>query len=325
MNDEKNVILIKDNTVGYLLNGTSKGSVLNTSAMEEGKTFNNNIYLTTGTINDNGAFEVQTSTEPISTYKIGENSFVMGSQSAAPAPHSFSFGIQNLVSGEGSIAIGYKNSASGYGSVALGRENVAGGGHSFTYGYGNQSIGEYSYAGGLNTEAWAIGSHSEGIGTIATTQAQHVEGKYNILDTETQFLHIIGNGQDNANRSNAMTVDKNGNGWFAGKITVGEKKEKLVTTTELEKIKPKIDIVEYRLFQTNWYGDGRYPYIEDMYPSTEYLVIMEFCGDNYQGAQTYDAYTQARIVRINQGSNNFKALGTIPNIDIDVYLIIIKR
>lgn len=59
-------------------------------------------------------------------------------------------------------------------------------------------------------------THSEGYGTIASTDAQHVQGKYNYVDIEGKYAHIVGNGKSEHTRSNAHTVDWNGNGWFAG-------------------------------------------------------------------------------------------------------------
>ena len=57
-------------------------------------------------------------------------------------------------------------------------------------------------------------------------QDQHVQGTYNILDTEGsitkkgKYAHIVGNGTS-AKRSNAYTLDWDGNGWFAGDVYVG--------------------------------------------------------------------------------------------------------
>lgn len=55
--------------------------------------------------------------------------------------------------------------------------------------------------------------------TVANGRYQHVQGKYNIADTTS--LDIIGNGTTNNNRSNAYTLDTNGNAWFAGEVYVG--------------------------------------------------------------------------------------------------------
>lgn len=59
---------------------------------------------------------------------------------------------------------------------------------------------------------------AEGSGTIASGEAQHVQGKYNIEDTENKYAHIVGNGTNNSARSNAHTIDWEGNAWFAGNI-----------------------------------------------------------------------------------------------------------
>ena len=59
--------------------------------------------------------------------------------------------------------------------------------------------------------------HSEGYNTKATGSYQHVQGKYNIEDTENKYAHIVGNGTY-SNRSNAHTVDWNGNAEYQGDI-----------------------------------------------------------------------------------------------------------
>ena len=68
-------------------------------------------------------------------------------------------------------------------------------------------------------------SHIEGLGTKANSDCQHVQGKYNIADTENKYAHIVGNGVNNGGvddtRSNAHTIDWEGNAWFAGKIYAG--------------------------------------------------------------------------------------------------------
>lgn len=71
-------------------------------------------------------------------------------------------------------------------------------GVSCTKGTGSHSEGQGTYAAG-------DASHSEGRGTIATAQAQHVEGTWNIVNSN--LAHIVGNGTDNASRSNAYTLD----------------------------------------------------------------------------------------------------------------------
>lgn len=56
------------------------------------------------------------------------------------------------------------------------------------------------------------GAYSTVIGEmlIATGDRQLVTGKYNVEDTNDEYALIIGNGSDDSNRSNALTVDWNG-------------------------------------------------------------------------------------------------------------------
>lgn len=61
-----------------------------------------------------------------------------------------------------------------------------------------------------------IAAHAEGNGTRATGEAQHVEGKWNTPDGTK--AHILGNGTDDENRSNAHTIDWDGNAWYAGSV-----------------------------------------------------------------------------------------------------------
>lgn len=70
------------------------------------------------------------------------------------------------------------------------------------------------------------GRAEEGTGTISLGDNQHVQGRYNVADS--QYAHIVGNGDDETNRSNAHTLDWNGNTWFAGDITCGENNSKLM-------------------------------------------------------------------------------------------------
>lgn len=82
-------------------------------------------------------------------------------------------------------------------------------------------IGIDSHAEGRNTTASGIDSHAEGLSTVASADYQHVEGIYNIDDgANGDKLHIVGNGTS-LKRSNAHTLDKSGNAWYAGDVYVG--------------------------------------------------------------------------------------------------------
>ena len=91
--------------------------------------------------------------------------------------------------------------------------------NSLTVGTRIGDIGIYSVAEGEETTASGMCSHAEGNFTIASSDYQHVQGKYNIEDTENKYTHIVGNGMADTARSNAHTLDWNGNGWYKGKLS----------------------------------------------------------------------------------------------------------
>lgn len=78
-----------------------------------------------------------------------------------------------------------------------------------SFGFGNSviSTGKGSFATGSLTQALGDYSHTGGNGTIAVADYQTVFGKYNEEDADAMF--IIGNGSDNINRSNLMTIGDN--------------------------------------------------------------------------------------------------------------------
>ena len=88
-------------------------------------------------------------------------------------------------------------------------------------GYMTKASGNYSHAEGRETQAVGECTHAEGRETIANSIYQHVEGKYNIADNESKYIHIIGNGIDDNNRSNAMTLDWDGNLEVSGEVENG--------------------------------------------------------------------------------------------------------
>ena len=140
--------------------------------------------------------------------EVGYNSIALGNNATASLDYTF--------------AIGDTVSATNYGAFAIGTDTVASGKYSYAEGYQAKAPGYIAHAEGAYTEATADYSHAEGNGTIASGVAgQHVQGNYNIKDEESKYLHIVGNGESDNSRSNAHTVDKNGNAWFAGKVYVG--------------------------------------------------------------------------------------------------------
>ena len=122
-------------------------------------------------------------------------------------------GNGNITSGSYAHAEGRVNIASGFCSHAEGHSNTASGGKSHTEGYDNTASG--------------LCSHAEGYCNEASGYATHVQGKYNVVQSVTgpnylgKYCHIVGNGASDTARSNAHTLDWNGNAWFAGDVYTG--------------------------------------------------------------------------------------------------------
>ena len=136
-----------------------------------------------------------------------KNNIAVGEGAIAPNSNSIAIGTEVFAKGNSSCAQGSYVTANGDSSCAQGRGTIA--------------RGDYSHAEGLGTETNTVAdaAHAEGFQTKASSDYQHVQGKYNIEDTANKYAHIVGNGTDNSTRSNAHTLDWNGNGWYAGKLS----------------------------------------------------------------------------------------------------------
>ena len=133
--------------------------------------------------------------------------------------NSLTVGTRTGDIGENSIAEGYSTTASASASHAEGVGTTASAPASHAEGMGSTANGVGSHAEGDNTTASGQGSHAEGDRTIAASDHQHVQGKHNIEDTENKYAHIVGNGAAENARSNAHTLDWNGNAWYSGKLS----------------------------------------------------------------------------------------------------------
>lgn len=105
---------------------------------------------------------------------------------------------------------------------------------------GTNVVGDYSFAIGSNVDAkatstFAVGNYAIAEGTYSTAfgsntnaryRSQFIFGEYNVLDNKSgasiptdrgNYVEIVGNGTSSA-RSNARTLDWDGNEWLAGKL-----------------------------------------------------------------------------------------------------------
>lgn len=149
---------------------------------------------------------------------IGAEKFNVTTNDASGS-YSHAEGYETIASGEMSHAEGCETIASGDMSHAEGNGSHAEGTRSHAEGSGSYAKGSDSHAEGNDSHAKGMYSHAEGLGSRAIGDNQHVQGKYNIADE--RYAHIVGNGMYDNGRSNAHTLDWDGNAWFAGDVYVG--------------------------------------------------------------------------------------------------------
>lgn len=201
------------------------------------------IYIKTSA--EGQGFQSESHNIPGLNQANGDYSFAEGFGTNANGHRSHAEGTYTNASGTGSHTEGTNTTASGNYSHAEGQgtttnNNLASGAGSHVEGYTTQATGDYSHAEGRGTLASGYGSHAEGRytiasghtahasgwGTQATHKSQNVFGEYNILDESSSasnirgnYIEIVGNGSSANNRSNARTLDWNGNETIYGNLT----------------------------------------------------------------------------------------------------------
>ena len=148
-------------------------------------------------------------------------------------PKAVATGDSCTASGNQSHAEGYQTIASGNTSHSEGYQTTASGNYSHAEGYVTTSSGYYSHSEGFNTTASGYQSHAEGYGNEAKYSCQHVFGMYSDPDVKAgaqasdkgNYIEIVGKGTGNSSRSNARTLDWNGNEVLAGGLKVNGTKD----------------------------------------------------------------------------------------------------
>ena len=172
---------------------------------------------------------------------IGEKSHTEGNETTASAAYSHAEGAGTTASNTGSHAEGASTTASGSYSHAEGTDTTASGSYSHAEGADTTASGSYSHAEGRGATASWYCSHAEGFYTIASGGYSHVQGKYNINDSDRKYAHIVGNGTSNTARSNAHTLDWEGNAWYAGTVEGTAMIVKSSTPRSTKKFKITVD------------------------------------------------------------------------------------
>ena len=172
-----------------------------------------------------------TSLKPIGKAGTGPSAEVFNHPSnTASGNASHAEGYATTASGNASHAEGFYSHTEGYSSHAEGYSSHAQGFYSHAEGNASHAEGDSSHAEGDASHAEGNASHAEGNASHAVGRSQHVQGEFNIVDPEYdatnpskrgKYAHIVGNGKNNLDRSNAHTLDWEGNAWFAGNIYIG--------------------------------------------------------------------------------------------------------
>ena len=177
--------------------------------------------------------------EGLGTTASGISSHAEGEGTTASGRHSHSEGYNTIAAGNYSHAEGGETEiieAAGYAHAegkgtrvtnsyahAEGQNSWASGLASHVEGNNTDASGIASHAEGDNAKARVDYSHAEGWGTntgdLQDNKGCHVQGRFNTIPTDTDnFAHVVGNGTDDTNRSNAHTLDWDGNAWYAGSV-----------------------------------------------------------------------------------------------------------
>lgn len=134
------------------------------------------------------------------------------------APNGHVEGEFNRVLADNAHAEGRDNTVIGRYGHAENRGNIAGYA-AHAQNINNKALGENSSASGNRTEANDTNTFTMGDHTKANSPNQTARGKYNIPDDKGQYADIVGNGTTDSQRSNAYTLDWNGNAEYAGNVT----------------------------------------------------------------------------------------------------------
>ena len=178
----------------------------------------------------------------VGTVVIHENAFVLGRDNIGAGTDGFVGGWDNKVIDSYGSTFGAHNEA-GYCATAFGTYLKALGYCAGAFGDWCQSLGRCAFTFGVGCVAKAYASFSAGWETVASSMYQFVFGKHNLEDKENKYIHIVGNGESSAKRSNAHTLDWEGNAWYQGDVETGK-------GARLNEVKEELDIAKSDINKT---------------------------------------------------------------------------
>jgi len=149
---------------------------------------------------------------------IGNYSFAVGEDAKASGTASVAWGKFTTASNTRSTAWGYGTNSTAESSTSWGYQTKATADIATAWGQASEATGSHATAWGIYTDATGTNSTSWGDNTLAASYSETVLGAYNTTYTPissttwntSDRLFVIGNGTSTANRSNALTLKKNG-------------------------------------------------------------------------------------------------------------------
>lgn len=221
------------------------------------KSTNNNTHseggYTTASGGTSHAEGWETTASGVCSHAEGDTTIASGSNAHAEGGHT-------TASGNSSHSEGYNTTASGYVSHAEGYATEASATESHAEGFSSTASGQGAHAEGSFTLASGTYSHAEGEGTEANHKNQHVSGSYNIPDDSEaeshqrgNYVEIVGNGTGSYDRSNARTLDWQGNEKIAGNLTFNGSTS---LTAEINRLDDRIDDLPKPMVYKGTLGTG---------------------------------------------------------------------
>nr|MBP6460762.1 hypothetical protein [Crocinitomicaceae bacterium] len=191
----------------------------------DGTVWNNPFKIYT----KNRALRYGITSDPYSLNVYGNTSLSLGYQSLATGDYSSTLGVNMLASGLNSTAVGMNSKAIGRGALVFGVNSDAIGVNSTAIGLNSKSIGDGSTAIGLNSTAAGAFSFSAGVDVNAYSFAETAMGRFNTAYSPLgqsngwslqDRIFVIGNGESDTVRKDALTILKNGNTTINGQLSV---------------------------------------------------------------------------------------------------------
>lgn len=152
------------------------------------------------------------------TIASGETSTALGYATFASGLRSTAIGAYSTAEDDYTVSIGFQNTTAGDGAITIGNYSKAYNLFSMAIGAGSEAKADYSMALGLYSETKGQESFAFGRYTTTNSYAETVIGSCNTDYTPASTttwdandrLFVVGNGVDSSNKSDALTVYKNG-------------------------------------------------------------------------------------------------------------------